>query len=91
MKNKRAIKLIEFYQTSISPNKSPRCRFTPSCSQYAKECYQKFSFVKASLLTTKRILKCNPLFKGGYDPVPLTKEEKKQFENEKKQLSNEKK
>ena len=36
--------------------------------------------VKASLLTTKRLLKCNPLFKPGYDPVPLTKEEKKQYE-----------
>ena len=83
MKNKRAIKLIEFYQTSISPNKSPRCRFTPTCSQYAKECYQKFNFAKASLLTAKRILKCNPLFKSGYDPVPLTKEEKKNLKTKK--------
>ncbi len=38
----------------------------------------KFNFVKASFLTLKRFLKCNRLFKGGYDPVPLTKEEKKQ-------------
>ena len=47
----------------------------------AKECYEKFGFIKASLLTTKRLLKCNPLFKPGYDPVPLTKEEKKELEN----------
>ena len=43
--------------------------------------YEKFGFVKASFLTAKRLLKCNPLFKPGYDPVPLTKEEKKQYEN----------
>ncbi len=82
MKNKGAIKLIEMYQQGISPNMSPRCRFIPTCSEYAKECYKKFNFVYASLLTTKRFLKCNRLFKGGYDPVPLTKEEKKQYEQE---------
>lgn len=76
MKNKFFINLIEGYQKGISPNSPPKCRFQPTCSQYAKECYQKFGFVKASFLTTKRLLKCNPLFKPGYDPVPLTKEEK---------------
>ncbi len=76
MKNKLPIKLIEKYQQGISPTKPPRCRFTPTCSQYAKECYQKFNFAKASYLTAKRLLKCNPLFKPGYDPVPLSKEEK---------------
>lgn len=79
MKNKNALKLIDLYQKGISPNRSPKCRFTPTCSQYAKECYQKFGFAKASLLTTKRLLKCNPLFKPGYDPVPLTKAEKEQL------------
>ena len=85
MKNRKhnvAIKFIEWYQQGISPNKPPRCRFYPSCSQYAKECYQKFNFVYASLLTTKRLLKCNRLFRGGYDPVPLTKEEKRKLEEE---------
>lgn len=86
MKNKTILKWIELYQNGISPNHPPRCRFTPSCSQYAKECYQKYGFMKASLLTTKRLMKCNPLFKGGYDPVPLTKEEKKQLEEENKEL-----
>ena len=82
MKNKGAIKLIEIYQRGISPYSTPKCRFVPTCSQYAKECYQKFNFVYASLLTTKRLLKCNRLFKGGYDPVPLTKEEKRKLEEE---------
>ena len=82
MRNKLPLKLIDSYQKGISPNNPPRCRFTPTCSQYAKECYQKFGFVKASLLVTKRLLKCNPLFKPGYDPVPLSKEEKKQINQE---------
>lgn len=77
MKNKLPIKIINWYQNQISPNTPPKCRFIPTCSQYAKECYQKFNFVKASFLTTKRLLKCNPFFKCGYDPVPLTKAEKK--------------
>ncbi|HIT44123.1 TPA: membrane protein insertion efficiency factor YidD [Candidatus Avacholeplasma faecigallinarum] len=82
MKNRLPIKLINFYQNSISPNTAPKCRFYPSCSQYAKECYEKFNFVKASLLTTKRLLKCNRLFKGGYDPVPLSKAEKENLKKE---------
>ena len=84
MKNKFPIRLIEKYQQGISPTNPPRCRFTPTCSQYAKECYQKFNFFKASFLTTKRLLKCNPLFKPGYDPVPLTKEEKRKLKIEPK-------
>lgn len=76
MKNKLPVRFIEWYQTRISPNTPPKCRYYPTCSQYAKECYQKFNFVKASYLTSKRILRCNRLFKGGHDPVPLTKKEK---------------
>jgi putative membrane protein insertion efficiency factor len=74
--NRLAIKLIKFYKSSISPNTSPKCRYIPTCSQYGLECYQKFNFFKASFLTLKRIMKCNPLFKCGYDPVPLSKIEK---------------
>ena len=74
--NKIAIKLIIFYKKHISPNTNPTCRYMPTCSQYGLECFMKFSFFKALFLTIKRILKCNPLFKGGYDPVPLSKVEK---------------
>lgn len=80
MKNKIPIKMIEWYQKTISPGLGNRCRFYPTCSCYAKESYQKFNFLKASFLTLGRICRCNPLFKGGYDPVPLTKEEKKKLE-----------
>ena len=85
MKNRKhnvAIKFIDWYQKGISPNNPPRCRFYPSCSQYAKECYLKFNFIKASFLSLKRLLRCNKLFKGGYDPVPLTKKEKEDLLNE---------
>ena len=74
--NKLMIKLIEIYQKRISPNTNPRCKYKPSCSQYAKEAFMKFNFFYASFLMVFRILRCNPLFKGGYDPVPLTKIEK---------------
>jgi putative membrane protein insertion efficiency factor len=74
--NKLCIKVIKFYQSKISPNSIPRCRYRPSCSNYGLECYQKFGFFKASFLTFYRILRCNPLSKGGYDPVPLSKIEK---------------
>lgn len=79
--NRFAIKLIKKYQSIKS--KPPRCRHIPSCSQYSLECYQKFNFLKASALTTYRIIRCNPLSKNIFDPVPLSKKEKlirKQYE-----------
>ena len=72
MRNKLARKLIKNYQDSNN-GRPPKCRFYPTCSHYAMECYEKFNFVKASFLVSKRLLKCNPLFKGGYDPVPEVK------------------
>jgi putative membrane protein insertion efficiency factor len=75
--NKVAIHFIEWYQKEISPHSNHKCRHTPTCSAYAKECYTRFNFFKASFLTTKRILTCNPLFKPKYDPVPEKKEKKK--------------
>ncbi len=72
--NKLAIKLIKAYQKEDRPH---RCRHIPSCSNYGLECYQKFNFIKASFLTGYRILRCNPLSHKIYDPVPLSKKEKK--------------
>ncbi|MGN0989257.1 MAG: membrane protein insertion efficiency factor YidD [Eubacteriales bacterium] len=68
-----AIFFITFYRKHISPYKAPCCRFVPTCSQYAIEAYEKFGFVKGTGLTVWRILRCNPLCKGGYDPVPPKK------------------
>lgn len=73
--NKWAINKIKFYQKNKL--QSGRCRHYPSCSTYGIECYEKFNFVKASFLTLSRIVRCNPLSRKVYDPVPKTKEEKK--------------
>lgn len=69
--NKVMIKIIKAYQKGISPNMAPRCRHTPSCSNYGLKAYEEHSFFKATFLTTKRILSCNPLVKPKYDPVPI--------------------
>ena len=62
--------LITFYRKRISPLKPPCCRFTPTCSAYAIEAIQKRGVIVGLILTTWRILRCNPFCKGGYDPVP---------------------
>ena len=62
--------LIRLYKKYISPLKPPCCRFTPTCSAYAIEAFQKRGFFAGFILMTWRILRCNPFSKGGYDPVP---------------------
>ena len=61
---------IHFYRRSISPYRQPCCRFTPTCSQYALEALEKYGALKGTWLTLKRLSKCHPFHKGGYDPVP---------------------
>ena len=71
-----AIGLIRFYQITLSPLKqglfgpSAACRFQPTCSQYALECFQRHPLFKAFLYTMKRLLRCHPFCAGGRDPVP---------------------
>lgn len=68
-------KLIRGYQLFISPMIGPRCRFTPTCSQYAIESIKLHGFTKGCWLTGKRLLICHPLSKKhGYDPVPEPKQ-----------------
>lgn len=66
---KLAIKLIRLYQASHGPDHVPHCRFTPTCSQYTLEAIEKYGFIRGSFKGICRILRCNPLFKGGYDPL----------------------
>ena len=61
--------LIKFYQQSISMYLPSACRYIPSCSQYAIESMDKYNIVKALYLIIKRLIKCNPMSKKGYDPV----------------------
>lgn len=67
------IGLIRFYQKFISPIKPKCCRFTPTCSAYALEAFEKRGFFVGFGLTVWRLLRCNPFFKPGYDPVPQKK------------------
>ncbi|HHU6749398.1 TPA: membrane protein insertion efficiency factor YidD [Staphylococcus pseudintermedius] len=64
---------IRFYQRFISPLTPPSCRFYPTCSNYTLEAIQVHGALKGSWLGLKRILKCHPFHKGGFDPVPLKK------------------
>ena len=68
------ILLIRFYQKCISPLTPNVCRYTPSCSQYFIEALQIHGVIKGSWLGIKRILRCHPWSKSGYDPVPPKKQ-----------------
>ena len=65
-----ALDLIKLYQTTISEVTPHSCRFQPTCSHYACEAIEKYGIAKGSWLAFKRIIRCNPWSKGGYDPVP---------------------
>lgn len=66
--------LLRFYKSHISPHLPPMCRYYPTCSVYAMQAIELHGPLKGSLLTVKRLLKCNILFPGGYDPVPAKKD-----------------
>lgn len=61
---------IRFYQRNISPLFKPHCIYRPTCSEYAVQAIQKYGVKKGSWLAFKRIVRCHPFHKGGYDPVP---------------------
>ena len=63
------IYLIDIYKYLLSPLLGNNCRFLPTCSEYTKDSIVKFGLVKGCWLGLKRILKCHPWGKGGYDPI----------------------
>ncbi len=65
-----AIGAIRGYQRYLSPLLPPMCRYEPTCSRYTLEAVQRYGLVRGCWLGLKRILRCNPLFPGGHDPVP---------------------
>jgi len=68
---KRALMaVVRFYRRGVSPYKPPVCRFTPTCSAYALEAIEKYGTAKGVWLAFRRLMKCHPFHKGGYDPVP---------------------
>ncbi len=62
--------LLRLYKALVSPVLPPACRYTPTCSEYAYQAVVRHGALKGSWLATKRVLRCHPLAKGGYDPVP---------------------
>lgn len=64
------LKMILFYQRNLSPLKGKGCCiYTPSCSEYTRQAVEKYGVIKGIGLGVIRILRCNPFFKGGYDPL----------------------
>lgn len=74
--NKLMIMLINKYKKETA-NGIHRCKYSPSCSTYARDCYENYNFFVATILGVWRILRCNPFSKGGYDPIPKFREKKK--------------
>lgn len=70
------VSLINLYQ-KIPFSSHKLCRFTPTCSEYSKEAIITYGSIKGVYLSIKRILRCNPLSKKVYDPVPIKKEKKR--------------
>lgn len=62
--------LLKGYKKHISPHLPPACRYLPTCSEYAIEAITRYGALRGGWLAIKRVLRCNPLFPGGYDPVP---------------------
>jgi len=64
------VALVQFYRKHVSPMSAPKCRYVPTCSAYALEALEKYGAAKGGLLALRRVLRCHPFHKGGYDPVP---------------------
>lgn len=65
--------LIWVYRFTLSPIVGGQCRFEPTCSRYALEAFRVHGLIRGARLMCTRLLRCHPLHKGGYDPVPLNR------------------
>ena len=75
------ILLLKFYKRHISPMFGAACKYVPTCSEYAMEAIETHGVIHGCFLTVKRILRCNPFSKGGYDPVPPKRTKNRRDEN----------
>jgi putative membrane protein insertion efficiency factor len=67
-----ALRLLRAYKWAISPLLPPACRFVPTCSEYAMEAVERFGALRGGWMALKRLLRCHPLGRSGYDPVMRT-------------------
>ncbi len=65
-----ALSLIHFYQRYISPLQPRTCRYHPTCSEYARQCFDTYTPLRAAWYTWCRVISCHPWSAGGYDPIP---------------------
>lgn len=61
---------LRFYKRRISPLLPPACKYTPTCSEYAMQAVERYGALYGGYLAARRLLRCHPFAKGGYDPVP---------------------
>ena len=62
--------LIRLYQITLSPFIGGQCRYYPTCSHYGLEAYRQHGVLQGTVMTARRVLRCHPFSRGGYDPVP---------------------
>lgn len=65
-----ALASIRWYQRNVSPGIGPACRFQPTCSHYTYEAIERYGALRGAAMGAWRVLRCNPLNDGGFDPVP---------------------
>jgi putative membrane protein insertion efficiency factor len=63
------LQLLRLYKGAVSPLFLPACRYVPSCSEYAMEAVERYGVWRGGGLALKRLLRCHPFVRGGYDPV----------------------
>ncbi len=77
--NRIALQAIVFYKVSLSPLTGNRCRFYPTCSEYASKCFAHYPFYEAFYLSLWRILRCQPFSKGYIDEPPYIREKQNTY------------
>ncbi len=65
-----AVGILRFYKAAISPYLPPACRYEPTCSVYAAEAVEQHGMIRGGFMALRRLLRCHPFHKGGFDPVP---------------------
>ena len=63
------LQLLRLYQWAVSPLFLPACRYVPSCSAYAMEAVERYGVLRGAGMALRRLLRCHPFVRGGYDPV----------------------
>ena len=69
------ILLVRVYQATLSPFLGGQCRYHPTCSHYAIQALKEYGAAKGAAMAVRRIARCHPFAKGGYDPVPAPKDD----------------